>query len=342
MVDGQKHRGAKPAGLRDVAALAGVSMGTVSNVLNRPNSVRRQNREKVERAMRALNFVGSHAAGQLRSGRSELIGVIVPDVGNPFWGVLLRGIESVADEAENFLIVTSTRQEAERESNALASFLSRRVDGLLVAPVQEENEYIEAFLARDIRVVTFERRLERGDVPAVYGDNVRGGETAAEHLLTLGHETIVFVNGPQFVSWSHGRRLGAERAIRRRGLDPATALREIVVPDLTVHHGEQVVPHIVEMLPDGGAVMCGNDVVALGVLRGMQALSRRVPEDYSLVGYDDVDFAAALSPALTTVQQRPFEMGAAAARLLLDPANQHDIVFSPVLVVRDSTTEAKP
>ena len=328
----------KTPGLREVAALAGVSMGTVSNVLNRPDTVQAKNRRSVEEAIAQLNFVGSHAAVQLRSGRSQLIGVVLPDVGNPFWGNVLRGVESVTDEAGVFLVVSSTRQEAERESSALASFLSRNVDGLLLAPVAGENKFLDAYLARNVHVVTFERRLGRGDVPTVYGNNVAGGDVAAEHLLALGHRRIVLVNGPVFISWSHDRRLGVEHALRRNGLDPSDALIEVVVPDLTAEYGEKAVVRVLELIPDSGAILCGNDLVALGVLRGLIASDRRVPENYSLVGYDDVDFAAALSPALTTMRQPSFDMGATAARMLLDPEySREDVAFAAQLVVRGST-----
>jgi LacI family transcriptional regulator len=329
----------KTAGLRDVAALAGVSMGTVSNVLNRPETVGAENRRKVEEAIAELNFVGSYAAVQFRFGKSRLIGVVLPDVGNPFWGNVLRGVESVTDETGAFLIVSSTHQETERESNALASFLSRKVDGLLFAPVADENTYVDAYVARGIRVVTFDRRLGRDDVPTVSGNNSEGAQIAAEHLLGLGHRRILLVNGPEFISWSHDRRLGVERALQRNGLDPARALFEVIVPDLTADFGEKAVAQVLEVLPNGGAIMCGNDLVALGVLRGLIASNRRVPDDYSLVGYDDVDFAAALSPALTTMRQPSFEMGVVAARMLLElpHADEDHIAFAPQLIVRGST-----
>lgn len=338
MTTEQQHQPGKAPGLRDVAALAGVSMGTVSNVLNRPDTVKPKNRRKVEEAIAQLNFVGSYAAVQLRYGKSQLIGVVLPDVGNPFWGNVLRGIESVADEAEVFPVVSSTRQDTRRESYALASFLSRKVDGLLLAPVTDEAKHLDAFLARDIRVVTFERRVGHSDVPTVHGNNEEGGDMAAEHLLALGHRRIVLVNGPESVSWSGERRLGAQRAIRRNGLDPAEALLEVEVSDLTAEYGENAVGRVLELIPDGGAIMCGNDLVALGVLRGLIAHKRLVPQEYSLIGYDDVEFAAVLSPPLTTMRQPSFDMGVTAARILLDPGEaRNDVAFPPELVVRGST-----
>ncbi|MDH2443325.1 LacI family DNA-binding transcriptional regulator [Amnibacterium sp. CER49] len=328
----------KPAGLRDVAALAGVSMGTVSNVLNRPHAVAPDTRERVENAIKELNFVGSHAAVQFRSGRSELLGVVLPDVGNPFWGDVLRGIESVTDEAEVFPVVSSTHQDAAREDRALLSFLSRQVNGLLYAPSAAGSASLSAYLQRDVPVVIFEHALADSSIPSVYGDNVAGGRVAAAHLLSLGHRRIVLVNGPRTVSWSRDRRAGALEALEDAGASPEDLL-EVVVGDLTADQGEAAVDRVLALIPDGGAIMCGNDLVALGVLRGLLARGRHVPEEFSLVGYDDVEFARALSPALTTVRQPSFEMGQLAATMLLHPEPGEPVhaAFQPELVLRSST-----
>lgn len=312
-------------------------MGTVSNVLNRPHTVSPPTRERVEHAIQELGFVGSHAAVQLRSGRSELLGVVLPDVGNPFWGDVLRGIESVTDEADIFPVVSSTHQDSAREDRALMSFLSRKVDGLLYAPSAGGSAGLTAYLTREVPVVILEHALPESSIPSVYGDNVAGGRIAANHLLELGHRTIVFVNGPEQVAWSRDRRAGALEALDSAGV-PRQNLVEVVVPDLTADHGEAAVERVLSTLPHGGAVMAGNDLVALGVLRGLLARGKRVPEEYSLVGYDDVEFARVLSPALTTVRQRPFEMGRLAAEMLLrpDPERPTHAAFAPDLIRRNS------
>lgn len=318
-------------------------MGTVSNVLNRPHTVSPQTRQRVERAIAELNFVGSHAAVQLRSGRSALLGVVLPDVGNPFWGNVLRGIESVTDEADVFPVVSSTHQDSAREDRALMSFLSRKVDGLLYAPSAGGSSTLTAYVRRAVPVVILEHALVDSSIPSVYGDNVAGGRIAASHLLELGHRKIVFVNGPEAVSWSRDRRAGALSAFDRMGV-PREGLIEVTVTDLTADHGEAAVDQVLAALPAGGAIMAGNDLVALGVLRGLLARGKRVPAEYSLVGYDDVEFAGALSPGLTTVRQPSFEMGRVAARMLLESnfARPGDAAFAPDLIRRDSAAPPPP
>jgi len=318
-------------------------MGTVSNVLNRPHSVSPQNRERVEQAIEALHFVGSHAAIQLRSGKSKLLGVVLPDVGNPFWGDVLRGIESVSDESDLFPVVSSTHQDPAREDHALVAFLSRKVDGLLYAPSASGSPSPNAYVSHKVPVVILEHALEQSSIPSVYGDNVAGGRIAASFLLELGHQTVVFVNGPEEVAWSRDRRTGALSALDSFSL-PRSNLVEVVVPDLTAGLGEAAVEQVMSILPRGGAIMCGNDLVALGVLRGLLAAGRRVPEEYSLVGYDDVEFARVLSPALTTVRQPSFEMGRLAAKMLLEPSTTAPThaAFSPTLVRRKSASSPRP
>jgi LacI family transcriptional regulator len=318
-------------------------MGTVSNVLNRPHTVAPDTRDRVENAIKELNFVGSHAAVQFRSGRSQLVGVVLPDVGNPFWGDVLRGIESVTDEVEVFPMVSSAHQDAAREDRALMSFLSRQVNGLLYAPSADGSSSLAAYVQRDVPVVILEHALADSSIPSVYGDNVAGGRVAAAHLLALGHRRIVFVNGLSTVSWSRDRRAGALAAFDDAGV-PREDLVEVVVADLTADQGEAAVDRVLALIPEAGAIMCGNDLVALGVLRGLLARGRRVPDEYSLVGYDDVEFARALSPALTTVRQPSFEMGRLAAQMLLqpDPARPIHAAFQPDLVERSSTAPPAP
>lgn len=335
-----KRKQPKPPGLRDVAALAGVSMGTVSNVLNRPHAVSPETRERVRNAIEALGFVGSRAAVQFRNGRSELLGVVLPDVGNPFWGDVLRGIESVTDQTDVFPVVSSTHQDSQREQRALTQFLGRKVDGLLYAPSAGDVASLQTYLEQRIPVVIVEHSLSGySTIPSVYADNTAGGRVAASHLLDHGHRLIVLVNGPETVTWSRERKVGALQAFDSRDIARAN-LVEVVVPDLTADQGEAAVPRVLDVLPNGGAIMCGNDVVALGILRGLLARGRSVPEQYSLVGYDDVDFARALAPALTTIRQPSFEMGRVAADMLLRPSpNQPtQVAFMPELVVRGSVS----
>lgn len=325
--------------MRDVARYVGVSVGTVSNVINRPDQVRPDTRAKVERAMGELQFVGSRIASQLRSGRSSLVGVVVPDVGNPFWADVLRGVEVVLDEHHLTLVVSSSRLERTREQSILTQLDRQEVDGLIVAPVTADAGVIAPFRARRLGVVTLDRQLPDDRYSSVSLDDVRGGELAATHLLEHGHTRLALVNGPQAVSWSNDRRAGVRKALKKRRLPLSDHLVEIIVHEETAAAGMQAAVKLAGLGGRPMGVVCGNDLLALGVLLGLQKAELRVPEDFALVGYDDVEFAAALSPPLTSVRQPSYQMGMAAARLLLDGStggNRH-IKFEPELIARASS-----
>jgi len=320
----------RSVGVRDVAALAGVSLGTVSNVMNNPDRVGPEIRARVEAAMAELGFVPSRAAGQLRSRRSELVGVVVPDVGNPYWASVLRGIESVIEQHGLALVVGSTHQET----------TSQGVDGLILAPITADSADWEPFVSRRFGVVALERSGAGPSVPSVGLDNVEGGRLAVTHLLEQGHRRIAFINGPGTVPWCAERREGVLSGLREHGLAIRDALVEVEVPDLTVAEGFQAVETLLAMHGAQTAIMCANDMLALGALLALRQRHIDVPTGMALVGYDDVEFAAALAPPLTTVRQPSFEMGAAAARLLLEPEQQgsgQHVQFVPELVPRMSS-----
>jgi LacI family transcriptional regulator len=312
--------------------------------MNNPDRVGAEIRDRVQGAMRTLGFVPSRAAGQLRSRRSGLIGVVVPDVGNPFWSSVLRGVETVADGAKLTMVVGSTHQDSERQHQLLLALESQGVDGLIIAPVVDRGSDWSAFEDRRFGVVTLERQASGSSSAWVSLDNVEGARLAMGHLLDQGHRRIALVNGPLSVSWCAERREGAVRALTERGLDDSEILIDVVVSDLTVDQGVRAVG---SLLDQGGpsAVMCVNDMLALGALLAMQERGTRVPDDVALVGYDDADFARALNPSLTTVRQPSFDMGLAAAQLLLRAdvraAGEH-VTFEPRLMVRESSTRERP
>lgn len=328
-------------GVRDVARKAGVSLGTVSNVLNNPEKVGDRTRVRVERAISDLGFVGSRAAGQLRSRKSGLVGVVVPDVGNPYWATVLRGIESVLEENDLALIVGSTRQSARRQERLLRGFARQGVDGLLVAPIDEERSW-ERFADRHLGVVALGSDSDVG--AGISLDNVEGARQAVSHLLGMGHRSIGFINGLGSVPWCAERRVGVLRGIREAGLEPDDVLIDAEVPDLTSAEGLIAADGLWDSARPT-AVLCANDLLALGVLLSAQRRGLDVPGDVSLVGYDDVEFVEALRPALTTVRQPSFEVGVAAAEMLLRGSGSRRMrseraLLSPQLVMRQSSGPA--
>lgn len=330
----------KAAGVREVAALAQVSLGTVSNVLNNPDRVAPRTLKSVQDAMKHLEFVPSRAAGQLRSKRSSMVGVVVPDVGNPYWASVLRGIESVLEQEGLTIVVGSTRQRPDRQQAVISALASQGVDGLIIAPITKRTSDWEDLVDRFYGVVTLEQGIAESEIPWVGLDNIKGGQLAVDHLLDQGHRRIAFVNGPSSVSWCNARRDGARAGVLARGLDPDDVLTEVVVPDLTVEDGQAAIDELFVSGAEFTGVICANDMLALGALLALRRHGKSTPADVALVGYDDVDFAQALAPALTSIKQPSFRMGSAAAELLLKADKRSDgehICFEPQLIVRESS-----
>ncbi|HVC24891.1 MAG TPA: LacI family DNA-binding transcriptional regulator [Acidimicrobiales bacterium] len=328
--------------IREVADLAHVSLGTVSNVLNNPSVVAPSTRERVREAIRQAGFVRSTAAQQLRGGRSRMIGVVVLDIANPFFTEMVRGAEHVLREHGYVLMLCSTEESPEQERRYMRILEEHRVDGLLITPAEQDLDRVVEFAGHGIPTVLIDRERGAQGLCSATVDDVRGGELAARHLMELGHREIAFLNGPVTIRQCADRRKGARRAMRSLGQRAGASLVEIGVASTTVEHGEAAVPQLLALDPPPTGVICANDLLALGVLRGLAAAGRSVPGDVAVVGYDDVTFASMLSPALTSVRQPKYELGAAAAELLLEETsgNGHehrDVRFEPELVVRASS-----
>lgn len=328
---------------REVAAAAGVSQATVSNVLNRPEVVAPQTLARVKAVMESTGFIVNRSARTLRAGRSSTIGVIVLDVANPFWGEMTRGIEAAASEAGQAVIVCSSDESPDKETRLLRLLEEQQVSGILLAPVVVDSPTIEAIHSRGTDVVFVDRTDPTHRFASVAVDHVHGAFLAGEHLIGMGHRQVAFVNGPRSVPWCRDRAAGFFEAFEAAGLDPSSCVREIAVPAMTARDGEHSVSNLVGLRPTVSGIFCANDMLALGVLKGLTRRGMTVPADFSLVGYDDDDFAELLSPGLTTVRQDPYAIGQRAARLILDgsaPEDRESVVFAPVLVVRDSVRQA--
>ncbi|MBV9820176.1 MAG: LacI family DNA-binding transcriptional regulator [Solirubrobacterales bacterium] len=338
---GGRARSRREPGISDVAAAAGVSVGTVSHVLNRPEVVALRTRERIERVMLELGFVPDLSARRLRLGMGRVIGVQVLDIANPFWGEVVRGVEESARAAGYVIMVFSSSESAEIEARNLDLLRLHRVDGLLIAPVATDERRLREIDARGTPVVLLDHRSERGRLPAVTVDDVLGGVMAAEYLRGRGHERIAFVTGPLDIAAYRDRRAGVRSVLRRRQRQCEEVV-EVRVAGLNAREGAAAVQRLLSRDPRPTAVLCANDLLALGVLRGLTERGVRVPEDVSLIGYDDLDFSAMLSPALTTIRQHPFRIGQSAGELLIarltdpDLSAPRQLLFEPELVVRAS------
>jgi LacI family transcriptional regulator len=330
--------------IRDVAEQAGVSLGTASNVLNRPDRVAPATRERVLEVIERLGFVRSSAAHQMRSGNSQCFGAVVLDAANPFATETVRGLEDVVHEHGCAVYVCSTDGSPDREARYLRLLEEQRVQGILITPATRSIRHLQTLRDRGTLVVLLDRRSADGDLCSVSVDHAHGGELAADHLFELGHRRIAFINGPLHLSQCAERRRGMRRAAREAGFDADESIVEYTIDPLTsLEQAERHVDELLALEDRPTAVVCVNDQIAFTVLRALAQRRVRVPRDISVVGYDDVEFAAMLTPALTSIRQPKYEVGRAAAELLLaetlDPNHRHgDIRFEPELIERQSTT----
>lgn len=333
--------------VKDVAHAASVSVGTVSNVLNRPDKVAPATVARVHEAIERLGFVRNDAARQLRAGRSHSIGLIVLDSANPFFAEVARGAEDRAAREGMTVLLGNSDQNPERERAYLDLFREQRVNGVLLTPTDLADP---ALVTAGIPLVLVDGELPGGQVPSVTVDDIEGGQLAAAHLLSLGRRRLAFVGGPLSIRQVADRLEGARRAIAeaatRTGSQHARASLEVIELDaLTVlagrDAGERIARRPAAARPD--AVFCANDLLAVGVLQGTAILGEvRVPDDLAIVGYDDIDFAQSTVVPLSSIRQPAREIGATAVDLLLAAlADPHSAVrhvrFRPELVVRAST-----
>ncbi|TNU74050.1 LacI family transcriptional regulator [Miniimonas arenae] len=325
----------------DVARIARVSVGTVSNVLNRPERVSEGTRERVLAAIEELDFVPSASARQLRAGVAQTVGAIVLDVGNPFFTLIARGIEDRLEADGLALLVSSSDDDPARETRFLNLYEQHGVRGVLVTPCGPDLSDFEALRERGTHVVLMDADAD-SSFPSVSVDDVHGGSLAVGHLVARGHERIAFVNGPASIRQCVDRLLGARAALADAGRSPKDLL-EVPITSLNVESGDDAALRILAMPEDERptGIFCVNDLVALGVLRTLLRRGVRVPQDIAVVGYDDISFAGMLMVPLTTIRQPIHEIGWAAADLLLrqdDRASGPEHVqFTPELVVRMSS-----
>lgn len=329
--------------VRDVAALAGVSVGTVSNVLNRPQKVAPSTVAQVTAAIESLGFVRNEAARQLRSGGSHSVGLIVSDMRDSSFAELAGGAEDRASDASLAVLLGNSDASAEREQGYLDLFLEQRVRGVLVSPVDADLARLAKLRAAATRVVLIESPSSDHNFSSVAVDHVAGGRVAVEHLLSLGRRRIAFVGGTAS-DWRVAARLaGAQAAV---AAVYGASLEVIDTPALTVLSGREAG----EMLgnrqayarPD--AVFAANDLLALGVLQAFTMMGElRVPHDIALIGYDDIEFAASAVTPLSSIRQPSALLGSTAVELLLaetagDDSAPQQIMLQPELIVRASTT----
>lgn len=329
-----------PAGIREVAAHAGVSVGTVSNFLNHPDRLSKAMATRVTEAIDAVGFVPSNAARQLRMGVSSVIGYLASDIGNPHFGEIATSVQVRATELGLSVFIADAQEDPRQEDAYLDAFAQHHVRGLLVASHHPVEDRLALLRRRGTPSVLVGQRAASAEQPSVSVNEISGGRQAIEHLVEAGCRTIAFVGGPAQIVQVAARRAGADAAAEAHGV----GLTEIVVAERSVAAGREAGAVIAEMSagdrPDG--VFAVNDLLALGILQELIGRGVRVPEDLALIGYDDNEFAEASLIPLSSISRRHRDVGEIVVDALFEtmeqraPAELHR-ELEPILVARRST-----
>lgn len=327
-------------GIKEVAERAGVSLGTVSNVLNKPHLVAAVTFERVQAVMAEMGFVRNDLARVLRSGGSRTLGMLVLSYANPFFADLAHACEAAA-EAEGFTVVVgSSDQRSDREARYLELFDEQRVGGMLVAPLSGATEQMRRLHARGVRMVLFDNNADSDEFCTVALDGFKSGSLSVQHLVAVGRRRITFAASRSYLL--EDRWLGAQAAAQ---LHPDVQIERLDTSDQTVAAGRALGSQIAG-LPNAArpdAVVAGNDQTAIGLIQALLASGLvRVPDDIAVVGCDDIDYAASAAVPLTTVRQPVMAIAHEAIRLILDESDGASHVhcrvsLAPELVVREST-----
>lgn len=332
----------KQPGVKDVAKLAQVSLGTVSHVLNHPERVTEETRNKVLAAIDELRFTRNNAASQLRAGRRTAIGLVVPDIANPFFSEVARGVEDEADSHGFTVLLCNSGESEDRQQRHLQFLLEERVAGVLLTPVDNKNtrQATEPLLNAGQHVVLMDQISRYTEACLVAVDDVLGGELAGTHLLDQGASSLVFVGGRAWIRQSRDRLAGLREAVAKHSRKGSIDVIE--VEGMGSSCGYKAGEELLKTRPD--AVFCANDLLALGVMRRFVNNNVRIPMDMLLMGYDDIDFANSAAVPLSSIRQPAYQLGKTSASLLFAEANNaqgehvhQQILFRPELVIRNST-----
>jgi DNA-binding LacI/PurR family transcriptional regulator len=337
---GPRGDGAKPATIYDVARHVGVSIATVSRALNGTGQIAPDTREQIDDAVRALGYKPNTLARSLVTRSTQTIALLLPDITNPFYPGLVKGVQDCAHRNGYMVLLCTAEGDPDGEESYLSMLRSRQVDGALVDGLRLSKARIGAFVDDGFPIVSLDRDIDSAVVPLVQVDNRRGARLATEHLLELGHRRIGHVLGVERLRITSDRRQGYEDALSAAGL--------AVDPDLVVggayteEGGREAIDRLLDIAPDVTAVFAANDLSAIGVLNGLVDRGVAVPDEFSVVGFDDLRIASYVSPKLTTIHQPADEIGTRAAQVLIDllqgrRRRQRRIMLEPTLVVRESS-----
>jgi LacI family transcriptional regulator len=325
--------------MADVAREAQVSLMTVSRVVRNKEDVSPVTRQRVTEAIERLGYQPNSLARSLVTHRSGTLGLVMPDVANPFFSDIAHAVESVASAEGYNLFLCNTGEDPHREQEMISSLQEKRVDGIILCSSRMESRDLRALVDQYPGIVLTNRRLEGAGVGTVLVNHQKGGYDATLHLAQSNHVRIGFVAGPVISRGGREREAGYRAALDHAGINFVDKWKENCTSN--IEGGYEATLKMLARSPELSALFCYNDLVAIGAMRAIKELGKRIPEDIAIVGFDDIPLAALVTPSLTTSHVARYEIGSNAAHLLLQQLNKEDdqydeIVLEPELVIRQS------
>lgn len=310
--------------LKEVAMLAGVSTATVSNALNGKKFVSKEIREKIDKAIQELNYQPNILAKSLRVKESKIIGVLISDIANPFFSNVVRGIEEVLYQRNYSVLLCNTDSSVEKERKYINTLIGQRVDGLIVSSAGNTGDYFRSLNKAGIPIVFLNRCPEFMNNDVIMTNNIQGSYSATEHLIRHGYSKIAIIKGPSTISTGKDRYVGYSRALEDYGM---TEFAELVKEgEFTVESGYAKMKELMEQEMKPDAVFVSNNLMTLGAYKFLKESHIEIPGQVALLGYDDTEWSDIVDPPITTVRQPAYDLGANAAKLLLNRIKKDDQV----------------
>jgi len=328
--------------IKDVAKLAGVHPSTVSRVINNDSRISEKTKNKVIYVINKLGYTPNAIARGLKTKRTNTIGMLIPDITNPFFADLARGVEDAASENGFNVILCNSDEKLEKERTYLEILKEKRVDGLILGSVHIKDKSIFRLEKIKYPYILVSRDIEGLDKNCIIVNDIAGGTMATEHLIKLGHRRIAHITGPLKVKSAINRLEGYGIALKKNHIEYKEELVE--EGDFRIAGGYKAMKKLLKLSELPTAIFAANDLLAVGAMQAIQKRKYHIPKDFCIIGFDDIKLASFVYPTLSTIRQPMMEMGALAVKMLLRiieerEFNQRKIVLKPKLIVRESCRE---
>ncbi|WP_312469732.1 LacI family DNA-binding transcriptional regulator [Neobacillus sp.] len=326
--------------IEDVAKLANVSIATVSRVINNQGGVRKVTEERIVNAINELGYIRSAVARSMKRKETHTIGIIVPDIKNPFFPLVVSGIEQKAREKGYYTILSSTNESPIVEEEIVKIFIERGVDGVIITTANEAGDHIKLLHDQGIPIVAVDRAIKNFEVDTVLVDNVNGSYQAVQHLILQGHKKIAIICGPQNTTPGHERFLGYKKALEEYNIPFDESM--VIQGDFMEGSGYHAAHELFDLENKPTAIFSSNNLMTIGCVKAIIDLDWKLGEEVSFIGFDDVEIATFIKPKLSVVSRPMNTLGEIAVQLLYERMNvkgnlpKRQYLLSPELKIRES------